>query len=144
PAHLRPTNVGNLHGVQWWYLQSIAIDFGTNPTLTSTLESTASFQVTQEAAFIMMAISWAPRSSTTSGLLGPYTIKRIQDRQSSRQFNDSPIPVQMIGTRSMPSVLPTPMVVMPNAFIDVTMGTWLAPGQSQATTGSGYHQILFH
>lgn len=144
PNHLRPTNVGNLHGVQWWFLQTAFFDFGVDPTLTINSEVTSSFQVTQEAAFIMMAISWAPESSTTSGLLGPYTIKKISDRQSSRQFNDAPIPLQMIGTRSLPTVLPTPMVIMPNAFVDITMGTWLAAGQSQDTVGSGYHQLLFH
>jgi hypothetical protein len=47
----------------------------------------------------------------------------------------------MIGKKSRPTILPTPLLVMPNAFIDLTMSSWVPV--SQATTGSGKFQFSF-
>jgi hypothetical protein len=140
PAHLVPGNVGPLQAVTWGFFQEVTFDFGANPSIGPTSRAVSSFQVTQEAAFLLLAIS-RNADTTTAGGYGPWQID-IQDRQSTRQLNDLPIPLQMIGTASIPSVLPTPYLIMPNAIIQVTMSSWLT-GAPQATVGSGRHQIMF-
>ena len=88
-----------------------------------------------------MSISRKSYGYSTSSELAPLQVE-IRDRQSSRQFNDRPIPMQMIGKKSRPTVLPTPLLIMPNAFIDVTVSSWLTG--SQATVGSGKMQFSFY
>jgi len=140
PPHMVPGNVGGYNKVTWPFWFQMQFDLGTNPTYSSATRSTSSFQVTNEAAFLLMSISRKSYSYSTAGELAPLQIE-IRDRQSSRQFNDKPIPMQMIGVKSRPSVLPTPMLIMPNAFIDVTLSSWLT--SSMATTGSGKFQFSF-
>jgi hypothetical protein len=142
PEHLIPSNIGGYDRVAWPFWFSVDFDFGSNPTITNASRQTKNFQVTQEAGFLMMAIFRKSYEYGTSGELGPWNIE-VRDRQSSRQFNDRPIPMQMIGKKSRPTILPTPMMISPNAFIDVTMSSWLPDGVSQATTGSGKHQFTF-
>jgi hypothetical protein len=138
---LMPGNVGGLNTVVWPFWFEMDFDFGTNPTLLAPgLQQTQSYQVTQEAAFMLMAVCRNANSDSTSGDLGPWQVT-FKDRQSSRQFNDAPIPIQMIGSRSLPTILPTPMLLMPNAFFDAVMTTWQTT--SQATVGSGKHQFTF-
>jgi hypothetical protein len=142
PPHMRPGNVGNLNSVTWpmWY--QVDFDFGTNPSYTSNSRQTQSFQNTQEAAFLMMAISRKHYGYDEASALAPLQIE-MRDRQSSRQFNNNPIPIQMIGRRNHPTTMPTPMLIMPNAAMDVTANTWLAAGNTMATTGSGKFQLCF-
>jgi hypothetical protein len=142
PPYMMPGNVGGYNKVTWPFWFQVNFDFGTNPTWSSAIRSTQSFQVTQEAAFLLMAISRKSYGYSTASELSPTQVE-IRDRQSSRQFNDRPIPYQMIGKKSRPSVLPTPLLVMPNAFIDVTMSSWLPNGVSQATVGTGKFQLSF-
>lgn len=139
PEHMVPGNVGGLNRVQWPFYHVFDFDFGDNPTLSyPASQQSASFQVTQEAALLLMALSWSPFDNGVSGLKGPYNIE-IRDRQSSRQFNDAPIPMQMLGRRSQPTILPTPMLIMPNAFLDAVMRVWnTTPINPQ---GSGKHQV---
>jgi hypothetical protein len=140
PPHMVPGNVGGLNKVAWPFWFQVNFDLGTNPTYSPATRQTQSFQVTNEAAFLLMAISRKSYAYSTSGELSPLQIE-IRDRQSSRQFNDRPIPIQMIGIKSRPSILPTPLLMMPNAFIDVTMSSWLQG--SQVTAGSGKFQFSF-
>ncbi len=142
PEHLIPSNVGGYDSVAWPFWFQANFDFGANPTITSASRQTSSFQVTQEAAFLLMAVYRKGYEYGTSGDLGPWQLE-IRDRQSSRQFNDKPIPMQVIGNKSRPSILPTPMIIQPNAFMDITMSSWLPSGVSQATTGSGKFQFSF-
>lgn len=142
PPYMMPGNVGGYNKVTWPFWFQVNFDFGTNPTWSSASRQTQSFQVTQEAALLLMAISRKSYGYDTASELSPTQVE-IRDRQSSRQFNDRPIPMQMIGKKSRPSVLPTPMLVMPNAFIDVTMSSWLTSGISQATVGKGKFQLSF-
>jgi len=140
---LMPGNVGGLNTVVWPFWFELDFDFGVNPTVqagTAASTQRQSFQVTQEAAFLLMAVARNANSDTESGDLGPWQVE-FRDRQSSRQFNDSPIPIQMIGTRSLPSVLPTPLLLMPNAFFDSIMTSWQTT--AQPTVGSGKHQFTF-
>lgn len=140
PAHLRPGNVGGYNKVTWPFWFQTNFDFGTDPTYSQNTRQTQSFQVDQEAAFLLMAISRKSYAYSTAGELAPLQFE-LRDRQSTRQFSDKPVSMQTIGDKSRPTILPTPMLIMPNAFIDITMTSWLqAP---QASVGSGKFQYSF-
>jgi hypothetical protein len=145
PDHLVPGNVGAFTSVVWPFWFPVDFEFGTDPSLiggnvTSQIQN---FQVSQDGAVILIGVSRQADSYTTSGHLGPYTVE-IKDNQSSRQFNDKPIPIQMISSgKGRPTKLPLAMLLMPNAMIEVKMSTWLPQGTTQATLGSGHHQFAF-
>jgi len=141
PEHLVPANIGSLHEVAWNFWYGVEFDFGQNPVITTTLRQTNSFTVTQESAFILLAISRSSDDNTLAGSYGPWGIT-IQDRQSSRFFNDKPIPFQMIGTKSNPMVFPTGYYVSPNAKLDITMES--LSDNDFAVSGSGRHEIMLH
>lgn len=143
PDNLMPRNVGGYNSVAWPFYFQIDFDFGTNPAISSVLRQTQSFQVTQEAALLLLKVSLQSDSYSTAGRLGPWNVE-MRDRQSSRQFNDRPIPIQMFGSKGKSTSLPTPMLLMPNAFFDVTMSSWLPAGITQNTTGEGKFQFSFH
>lgn len=142
PSYMMPGNVGSYTKVTWPFFYQMNFDFGTNPSWTSNTRQTQSFQVSQEAALLLAAVSRKSYSYNTASEMAPLSIE-IRDRQSSRQMNDRPIPMQAIGSRSRPTVLPTAMLIMPNAFIDVTMTSWIPSGVTQATTGTGKFQFCF-
>ena len=142
PGYMMPGNVGSFTKVTWPFWYNVSFDFGANPSWSSNTRQTQSFQVSQEAAFLVSAISLKTHTYSTASALAPLQIE-LRDRQSTRQMNDRPIPLQMIGKRSHPTVLPTSMLLMPSAFFDVTMSSWLPVGLDQATTGNGKFQITF-
>lgn len=131
PSFLMPGNVGDLTRVRWNYWQTVNFDFGTNPIYGPNTRQTQSFQVTQEAGLLLMAIGRDSQSYTNAGDLAPLQID-IKDRQSSRQFNDRPIPIQNIGKKFKPMILASPMLIMPNAFLDFTISSWV-PADMQST-----------
>lgn len=139
PPYMVPGNVGHVSQVTWPFWEAVTFDFGTDPTYSSSTRQTQSFQVTQEAGLLVTQIARKSYVYSNAGELAPLQIE-IRDRQSSRQFNDRPIPLQMIGRRGRPTVLPTPLLFMPNAFIDVTMSSWLTT--SMATTGNGKIEMI--
>ena len=141
PPHMVPGNVGNVNKVAWPFWYRIEFDFGVNPSWTPATRQVQSFQVTQEAAFLLMAIARKPWDSTTAGDRAPLLIQFV-DRQSSRQFNDRPIPIQNIGKRKDPTILSTPHLIMPNAFIDCTITSVLTSG-TMANVGNGKHEFTF-
>ncbi len=134
PPYMIPGNVGDISEVTWPHWDTVNFDFGIDPSWSPATTQTQSFQVTQEAGFILTAITRKSVGYDHASELAPLQIK-ITDRQSSRQFNDRPIPLQMIGKRSKPTVLPTGMLIMPNGFIDVTATSWITA--SMAATGVG-------
>ena len=140
PVNLMPGNVGDLAKVAWPFWFQANFVFGVTPTWSAATNQTQSFQVTQEAAFLMMGLYRDSFSYSTAGELAPLLLQ-IRDRQSSRLFMDKPMPWQTIGKKSRPSVFQTPMLVMPNAFIDVTL-TSFATNQV-AAAGSTKQQISF-
>lgn len=145
PEHLMPGNVGAFTSVVWPFWFPVDFDFGTNPTIQGggITQQIQNFQVTQEGAILLIGISRQADSYSTSGHLGPWTVE-IRDNQSARQFNDRPIPIQMIADgKGRPTKLPIAMMLMPNALIQVTMSNWLPGGVVQNTTGSGHHQFAF-
>jgi hypothetical protein len=152
PQRLMPWNVGHLNHVAWPFYHAVEFDLSnTNvnpnwPAISNTLRVESSFQVSQESAFIFEAISrHADDYNEPSGDLGPLQIE-IRDRQSSRFFNNAPIPIQGIGADRWPTYLATPFLIMPNAFIDVIMSSWLATGVSieASQDATGKHQFVFH
>lgn len=143
PAHLMPGNVGTLNSVVWPFWFPVDFDFGASPTFTSTTAQQQTFQVDQEAAILLVGITRQADSYSTAGHLAPLSIT-VRDNQSSRQFNDTPIPIQMISNQGgIPTQLPTAMLIMPNATIAVQMSCWLAPGISQTTAGASHQQFSF-
>jgi hypothetical protein len=139
PSHLVPTNVGSLKHVlsPYWYEVSFD-DIGTDPTYGPNFRNEKNFQVTQESAFLLCTISRAFRSGGDSGFGAPLQVD-IRDNQSTRQFNDEPIAIQNIGYKSDPTELHTPLLLMPNASVRITLSSWLPV--DQATTGDGYQEI---
>lgn len=150
PSHMMPKNVGNLYKIAWpfWYSVDFNLTddptFAASSTLTNSLRLTSSFQVSQEAGFLITGISRHANDYDASGDLGPLAIE-IRDRQSSRFFNNAPIPIQQIGIEGWDTAYPTPFLVMPNAFMDVTLSCFLDAGVNQVVQGgpSGIHQFTF-
>jgi hypothetical protein len=145
PPHLMPGNVGPLNCVVWPFWFPVDFDYGSNYTIKGGGQDlqNQNFQVTQEAALLLVGITRQADNYATSGHLGPWTIT-VRDNQSSRQFNDTPIPVQQISRfGGQPTQLPTAMLLMPNAIIQVQMNSWIPAGTNQATTGPTHQQFSF-
>jgi hypothetical protein len=142
PAYLMPGNVGDLNSVSWPFFFSIEFDFNDDPTLSNAIRQFQQFRVDQEAAFIWNSLFLDTNAYSTAGFRGPYQFI-IRDRQSSRQLNDAAIPLQMIGTKANPAILPTPFLIMPTALIETEMTSWLPAGVSQATSGSSKIQLTY-
>lgn len=140
PSSLLPGNVGGYYNVAWPFTYTIQFDMGDDPTYGPNTKQVQSFQNTQEAAFIFLAMSWKPYAYSTSGALAPLTLT-IKDRQSTRQFNDRPVPIQCIAKKIPYTLFEVPLVIMPNAFMDLEMTSWLSA--NQATLGSGKHSFSF-
>ena len=139
PSGLVPGNVGGYYDVAWPFTYTVVFDFGTNPSYGPNTSQIQSFQNTQEAAFIFTQISRKSDFNSTSGELAPLQLT-IKDRQSTRQFNDRPIPLQIIPKKTPYFTFEVPLIIMPNAFIDFTMTSWLTA--AQATVGTSQHQIM--
>lgn len=147
PSSLIPGNVGNYYDVAWPFEYTVNFDFGDNPTWPTSITSlndTQSFQVSQEAAFIIGNISRKCQSGTISGELAPLLVQ-FRDRQSTRQFMDKPIPIQAIAKKTPPTTWELPLILMPNAFLDVIISSFQSPaagpfaGSSKMSfTFSGY------
>jgi hypothetical protein len=142
PSALVPGNVGNFFDVAWPFDYTVSFDFGLNPTWDKNTQQIQSFQVTQEAAFIIGAISRKCYSGSTSGELAPLVVQ-IRDRQSTRQFMDLPIPIQAIAKKTPQTNWEVPFIMLPNAFIDVTVTSFLTQAQSQLTVGNSRLNITF-
>ena len=139
PSYMMPTNVGDINSVAWPFHHVVNFDLGNNPTYGPATSQLKSFQVSQEAAFIITHLSLKSYGDDTGGEKAPLTIKMI-DRQSSRQFTDKGLPIQMLGSKSHPTIFPTPMLIMPNAFMDFEIRSWLLA--NQVCVGSGKFQLL--
>lgn len=145
PPHLMPGNVGPLNCVTWPFWFPIDFDYGDSYTIKGggiDIQN-KTFQVTQEAAILLVAMTRQADTYGTAGHLGPWNIT-IRDQQSSRQFNDTPIPIQQISrVGGLPTQLPTAMLLMPNAQIQVQMNSWIPAGTNMVTVGSSHQQINF-
>lgn len=145
---LVPGNVGHLNEVTWSFNHQV--DFNLSelsgwPSFTRASSQTKSFQVSQESAVLLTGVSRHANDYSVAGDLGPWLME-IRDRQSSRFFNNSPVPIQTIAQKGFITPLPVSMLVMPNAFIDVTLSNFLSDGVTQTAVGetTGVHQFSFH
>ena len=143
PQYMVPGNVGGINQVCWPFYFQANVDLGDDPSIASNIITRGFFQVDQEAGFIMqsMAISHSTNAVGLSATVNAPLQVEIIDRQSSRRFNSLPMPIQMIGYNSNPSIFPTPMYVQPNAFIDVLVNG--IPDVAQTFQGSGLLQFSF-
>ncbi len=145
PNYMMPGNVGGITEVTWPFLFNVNLDFGQDPQIADNIMARGFFQVDQEAAFLIMGIS---RSHSTDAagasatILAPIQLDFI-DRQSTRRFSSNPIPLQGIGQNSVMSIFPTPMYMMPNAFMDIVASGIPASDNPQEFTGSGAFQLSF-
>jgi len=145
PSYMVPSNVGGLDSVQWPFFFSINFNMSLTPgwpNFTYSTQQSNSFQVTQEAGLLIMSIS---RQSSIgvgneAGNSAPLQLDII-DRQSSRRFMNNPIPLQTIGGYGLPTVLPTPMLFMPNAKLEITLSSMVNNGVAYA--GASLHQFTF-
>lgn len=143
PSHMVPGNVGGINEVCWPFYFQMRFDLDQDPSIVDSVFTKSSFQVDQEAAFLMMSISRSHQTDAAGAsatILAPLQIEII-DRQSSRRFNNAPMPLQMIGQNSNPSIMPTPMYIQPNAFVDVTVNGINTIAQS--FNGSGQFELSF-
>lgn len=140
PSFLMPGNIGGYNKVTWPFWIPLTFDFGTNPSYGPNTRQSQSFRVSQDGAFLLQAITRNSFSYDDAGELCGLQINLI-DRQSTRQLNDQPIPIQAIGHKSRPAIFPTPYLLMPSALMEVEVTSWF-PG-TQATTGNGKHQFIF-
>ena len=144
PPQLMPGNVGRLEDNVWDFFSPITIDFGANPSWDSNSRNSASFQVTQEAGMLVTQVAMYTASAFTCGLKAPL-VMQIQDNQSTRQLQSNPVPIQVMGRRGIPFKFPFPYLFMPNASIQVTLSSFMDPGEApQLTLGSGLFQFLFY
>ncbi len=149
PEYMKPSNVGSHESMLWPFWYAVEFDFGQDPTWTKTTRSTAAFNVTQEAGFILLGISRDAVSYGTAGELAPLQVQ-FQDRQSTRQFCNRPVSLLQFGKSAKPTWLPIPMYLVPNSFLDVTVtalfptfNTVPPPPETQLTKGNGLHTFIF-
>lgn len=141
--HMMPSNIGGINEIAWEFFFQAQVDMGVDPLISSSLIKRGYFQVDQEASFILMSISRShlvDAANSSATVDSPLQVEFI-DRQSSRRFNSGPMPLQVIGNNSNPMILPTPMLIMPNAFLDIEVSGM--PTVPQAWTGSGIIQFSF-
>lgn len=133
PSQMMAGNIGNINNVIWpfWFTFNSAPLQPNNGT-------NATFTVTQEAAFVMMAYTKVVFIRTGTGVIGdPYIYTAInaldpnetnanandlnmtiRDAQSTRTFFSLPQAVDQIGPAEFATVLPTPQLVLPNSTIE--------------------------
>jgi len=143
PAYMMPGNVGGINEVTWPFFFQIDFDLGDNPTVIDSSFTKNFFQIDQEAALLLMAVSRSHGTDAagfSATVNAPLQVELI-DRQSSRRFSNAPTPLQMFGFNSQPSILPTPMYLPPNDFLDVVVNG--IPATAQNFTGSGKFQLSF-
>lgn len=129
PAHLRPTNVGDINKLIWpAFFTSTPIEIAPNTLVQS------SFVVDAEAALIITAL--AKMVALRSGA-GPYDYTvidtqnenaggniddlffQIRDAQSGRVFSSRTIAIEALGDGQEPTMLETPWMVLPNSTVEV-------------------------
>jgi hypothetical protein len=128
PATLRPGNVGSINRVIWPFFFTFSA-----PELSPNSSSQGFTTITQEAAFVWMSYTKAVYKKT----VGPvYTYVdpddysaagqvdglkfTLRDAQSTRVFHNTPLEIDSIGNPQFPSVLPTPILFLPNSTIEIT------------------------
>lgn len=156
PPGMAPKNVGNINTVSWQFYYTMDFDLSTtsiwqtqvgltgNGAISDLTRQVSSFQVSQEAAFLMMGVMRHANDYSDAGDLGPLAIE-FRDAQSSRFFNNEPTPIQNFAQKGYISYMATPMILMPNARYEGIMTTTLDTGVTQQVDPSdtGKHSFTF-
>lgn len=142
PAHMFPGNVGNQNKVIWPFHFTVEFDFGANAVWSSATRLTKFFQVTQDAGFLLTGIARSHDGFNAGNELAPLGID-IRDRQSARQFNNAPIPLQAIGRHSKYTRIHEPLWINPAAFVDVTITSLLNTPTAASVAPSGKMWLTF-
>lgn len=127
---LAPGNVGDINKIIWPF-------YFTTDTPTESLAQNETFQtgfqVTQEASFILMAITKTvyfetnpnefvyadPNDSTVSANSCPGLQFTLRDGSSSRQFFNFPMEMSHYGNPRFPTKLPRPIMFLPNQNVQI-------------------------
>jgi hypothetical protein len=128
-GNLMPGNVGDINKIVWpfWFTFNA-------PVLSPGTSSTATFTVSQEAAFIWMSFSKAvflrtgtapnwtytaidPNDESAAGDADGLNVI-FRDSQSSRTFQRNPMPLDAYGLPEFPTVLNTPLMFLPNSTVE--------------------------
>ena len=147
PGRMIPKNIGSLSEVVWPFTYELSCELPVdgvsgNTIISGNFFSSDSFQVSREAAFILTSIYRVFRSNDLSGHQAPLQIELI-DTQSSRRFNDKPIPLQHIGYQGEPLKLEQPMLIYPNSSLKADFTSWLSNEASiEVPNGDGKHSII--
>lgn len=127
---LAPGNVGEINRVIWpfWF----TTDLPNNEGIALDESFQTQFSVTLEASFIIMAIAktvyqtnvepWNYLDPNEDGLLGraPGLSFTLRDSSSQRQFfGNEPVAMGHIGNPRFPTVLPRPMLLLPNQMMEI-------------------------
>lgn len=129
PASLRPGNVGSINRVLWPFFFTFSA-----PELAPNSASQGFTTITQEAAFVWMSYSRAVYKKTVGPVQYTYVDPNdyagagqvdglkftFKDAQSTRVFHNQPLEIDAVGVPEFPSVLPTPILFLPNSTIEVT------------------------
>lgn len=143
PDSHMPGNIGARDAVVWPFYHPLNFDFGENPLISTRVVQEQFFEVSQEGAFMILGVLRSSEANDRAGARCPLKVT-FRDAQSSRQLNDfRGVPFQVIGTRSNPTILPTPYFLFPNARFSVEMSGIPSIAQEANYTGEGKHQITF-
>lgn len=130
PEKMVPGNIGDISAALWpfWF------SFNSNELMPGNGMNT-SVTITQEAAFILMAINKtvflrtgaiAPFQYTAINALdsseavsnAPDLMFTLRDAQSTRVFLGNPMSVDELGCAEFPTILPTPQLMLPNSTME--------------------------
>lgn len=129
PPWLSPGNLGDLNKVIWPFWFTF-----TAPELVPNSNSTGIITVTQEAAFVLMAMTKVvfeknpltneveaiDASDFSSAGQSQNLSFSIQDAQSKRFFTQVPIQLDTIGVPQFPTTLPSPLMFLPNSTVQIS------------------------
>lgn len=153
PSNLVPTNIGKYDSVSWpfWFEvefdYSSEVDFGSGlvPAVSFIASETKeeSFVVGQEASFILRGIYRDYNAAGLEGKGAPLKLN-IQNKQSTRQFNDEPIQLQHIGDKGHMFKFDVPLLIEGNSKISIELKTLLNADINIAQTdGDGKQKLVF-
>jgi hypothetical protein len=127
PSYLAPGNVGHLSQVIWPFWFTVPA-----PELVPGSSLQSSFSVSLEASFIWMTLTKVifyksgtdyvaidpDQEDNAVGEANDLTFS-VRDSLSSRVLTGSQVPIDMVGHPRFPTVLPTPVMVLPNGNLEV-------------------------